>query len=605
MDVEPQAEALVPEGFQVRMYRSIRDSGFVPIFPLTALVGRPESGKTSLLRALQGLDPALPLPYSRDEDWPRHERVQPDQEQVVCAVTFRLGESCRERLVGEGAVAAETQGVRLGRTYGGATVVEAWSGEPVERGRANGTPGEAAPEALVAFLRERLPPFLFADPDSLVPKGIAPEDLADPRDRGGESGVPALARLLAAVGLGPEELRGELTQLRVRRAGEQLRELMVRRGVAQDLALDLRRGRVELLLRAGPGRRLSVDKLARVERYRLTLDLRFAAAIEAGGPAPILLLDAPGRVFRRGTRPQMGVMLETYVGAGSTVLYTARLPFDLDLQHSEQVLVLTPAHHGLSVVCPGHEVRDNLAVRAALGMTGRPSFRIAEVNLVVEGATDVWIIGALDQLLLRSGEPALPPGMNLTSVGGSYEVAAVTAFLGRQGLVAIGLVDSDEAGAMAEGEFERTLRSAAPKERVEILRLGLAAGLETTRPTIEDLFPAEFYLAVAREVCGAESGRAIARVERAIRARSEPEQNLVHLLAGAFDAERLRFPKARIAKALEGRVAAMSSVADLPRGMAPRVRRLMEAIRAAAERQGPPASVGDDCDEAASDGGEP
>lgn len=592
MDSTAQSQALLPEGFQVWMYRSIQDSGFVPIFPLTALVGSPESGKTSLLRALQGLDPAHAAPYSREHDWPRHERGQPKLEQVVCAASFRFGSELLEQLTREGMAEAQMRGVRIGRTYGGASLVEMWSGEVSEGNRGIGEAFEAAPAELAAILRQHLPTFLFADPESLLPTGLFPGDLAAASETGAEPGVFALAQLLSEVGLGPKELQEKLTVQRVRAASDRLRELLSRRGFAQDLSLELRHGRIDLFLRARSGERQAIDQLRRADRFRMTLDLRYVAASGGGRGQPVLLLDAPGRAFRKEPQQRMQAMLESYVSAGATVLYTARLPFDIDLQYPEQVLVLTPAQNNTRVAFPGRDVHEDLAVRAALGMTGRPSFRIAELNLVVEGATDVWIIGALDALFRRSGELALPPEMNLMSVGGSNEVAAVTAFLGRQGLVAIGLVDSDEAGSRAEVEFERALRLDRRESRVEILQLGPAAGLETESATIEDLFPTEFFLDIVSEVCGSGAERALARVVRGNQARPEPKNSLVRRLAAAFGADGRRFPKARVAKALEGKLALMSRVEELPHGMVPSVRRLMAAIRAASNRHCDPVSPG-------------
>ena len=590
METSAQPQALLPEGFQVWMYRSIQDSGFVPIFPLTALVGSPESGKTSLLRALQGLDPALAAPYSRDRDWPRHERGQPRLDQVVCAASFRFADELLEQLLRDRLVEPDTLGARLGRTYGGETLVELWSGEARAGNRGAGDAFHNAPAKLAAIVHKHLPAFLYAEPESMLPQGLFPGELAAASEAGDESGVLALAQLLSEVGLGPEELQEKLTAPRVRAISDRLREYLSQRGFAQDLSLELRHGRIDLFLRTRSGERLAVDQLRRADRFRLTLDLRYVAASASGRAQPILLLDAPGRAFRKEPQRRLEAMLEGYVGAGATVLYTARLPFDIDLQYPEQVLVLSPAQDGTCVACPGRDVHEDLAVRAALGMTGRPSFRIAELNLVVEGATDVWIVGALDALFRRSGELALPPDMNLMSVGGSNEVAAVTAFLGRQGLVAIGLVDSDEAGDRAELEFERALRLDRRVSRVEILQLGLAAGLETESATIEDLFPAEFFLAIAREVCGASADRAIARVARGNQARPEPKNSLVRRLSAAFDADGRRFPKARVAKALEGKLALMSTVEDLPDGMAPSVRRLMAAIRSASDRHCVPVS---------------
>ena len=48
--------------FRVTMYKGIKDSRWVDVNDLTVLVGKNESGKTSLLKALHKLNPYVPDP---------------------------------------------------------------------------------------------------------------------------------------------------------------------------------------------------------------------------------------------------------------------------------------------------------------------------------------------------------------------------------------------------------------------------------------------------------------------------------------------------------------------------------------------------------------
>src|SRR5690349_728314 len=58
------------KSFQVQNYRSVNDSGPIEVRQRTSLVGRNESGKTSLLKALESLNPSgrklAPLTYVKD-----------------------------------------------------------------------------------------------------------------------------------------------------------------------------------------------------------------------------------------------------------------------------------------------------------------------------------------------------------------------------------------------------------------------------------------------------------------------------------------------------------------------------------------------------------
>lgn len=52
-----------PIRFRVRNFRNIEDSGWIRLERVTAFVGRNNSGKTSLLKALHKFNPATPEPY--------------------------------------------------------------------------------------------------------------------------------------------------------------------------------------------------------------------------------------------------------------------------------------------------------------------------------------------------------------------------------------------------------------------------------------------------------------------------------------------------------------------------------------------------------------
>src|SRR5262245_10645350 len=81
-------------GFQVQMYRCVMDSTWIPVTPLTVLVGKNESGKTAILKALHKLNPFHPEPYHLRE-WPRGHRGTRSPEQVVCTAEFELSARAR------------------------------------------------------------------------------------------------------------------------------------------------------------------------------------------------------------------------------------------------------------------------------------------------------------------------------------------------------------------------------------------------------------------------------------------------------------------------------------------------------------------------------
>ncbi len=109
-----------PVSFRVTKYRNIQDSGEVALDEhLTCLVGKNQSGKTSLLKALHKFNPHEPEPYDLRRDWPRGQRRSKDESQVVCAVKFRLAREDVDVLSGLTDVALPGDVVEISKDYAG------------------------------------------------------------------------------------------------------------------------------------------------------------------------------------------------------------------------------------------------------------------------------------------------------------------------------------------------------------------------------------------------------------------------------------------------------------------------------------------------------
>src|SRR3970282_933340 len=79
--------------FRVRNFRNIDDSGWIPLERVTAFVGRNESGKTALLKALHKFNPATPEPYSAQREFPRDRYTREFKnpgDWPVCSVAFEI-----------------------------------------------------------------------------------------------------------------------------------------------------------------------------------------------------------------------------------------------------------------------------------------------------------------------------------------------------------------------------------------------------------------------------------------------------------------------------------------------------------------------------------
>jgi hypothetical protein len=525
---------------------------------------------------LRTLDPGLGAPLSSERDWPYGSRQPCTPEHVVCSALLRFEEAEQAELEAQGALAPDLRGLRIDRTYEGTRRVYPWNGESAGEALL-GQEGGPETSELDSLLAERFPRFLFAEHDSLLPGSLSGDVLADPIPGSEELGVAALSRLLQQAGLTPAELREGVSSRRLFAAEQALRDRLATRSLCAGLSLQSDRGRLVVHVEHG-GVAVPSERLPRRRRYQLTLELRIVDALENSKRHVMLLLDGPARSFRRDERALMRRMLDDYVSRGLGVIYTSRLPFQVELQHSEQVLVLAPSREGAMVEAGLHDPARTLSVRAALGMTGRTSFTVNDLNLVVEGTSDARILRTLDELLRGCEEAGLPEDLTLTSAQGAEEVAAVSTFLARQGLGVIALFDSDSAGLKGSQHLLESARERPYMERLEVLHLGPAAGLDLETAAIEDLFPEEFYMRVARSVCGRETERLVSRVS------DLSDGNPAARLSRAFEASGRRFPKGRVMHQLEAKLEAVETLEDLPPGMLERVRHLMESIRVAADR---------------------
>lgn len=111
------------ESFRVRNYRSINDSGDIHVSRITALLGRNESGKSNLLRALHSLNPIEGFSGLKPiKDFPRHRRLEECSDNTpVLTTTWVLDADDKDALLEELPRATEVTRVTIGRSYQGSS----------------------------------------------------------------------------------------------------------------------------------------------------------------------------------------------------------------------------------------------------------------------------------------------------------------------------------------------------------------------------------------------------------------------------------------------------------------------------------------------------
>jgi len=118
------------KSFRVLNYRSINDSGEIDVSRITALLGRNESGKSNLLRALESLNPADGFgPLNPIKDFPRHRKLSECNDWTeVIRTTWELTDKEQAALTAIWPRAKGVKTVSVGRRYEGKS---RWVGIPV------------------------------------------------------------------------------------------------------------------------------------------------------------------------------------------------------------------------------------------------------------------------------------------------------------------------------------------------------------------------------------------------------------------------------------------------------------------------------------------
>ena len=561
---------MILKSVRIREYKNIRDSGAVDIHHgITCLVGKNESGKSSLLEAMYRLNPSTtghPETFAALRDYPRR-RYGQDRERVpeTCPITatFELEEKdvrAVEEVHASGILASRR--ITVSRNYDNETrwhfecdeaTVRAASPPPVreeasaassetrsdrcvlggERREASGTDTiRDLPGSVRRILEERLPRFLYFDEYSVISGRLSLARLQCAEERSlepGERSALALLRLakvdVSNFGAGEYEARKAALEAAANGlTDEVLRYWTQNPHLCVELDIDLD-GRGE------PGAPF-IDIRIRNQRHRITLNFNersqgftwffsFLATLSEvrRSDRAILLLDEPGLGLHAAAQRDLLRFIEEGLAPSHQVIYSTHSPFMIAATALERVRTVEDRDGAGS--CVSHAFFDHsrdtrLPLQASLGSELIHSLPVGADTLFVEGPSDHVFLTVLSTHLERQGRSSLDSRWTVVPVGGLSGVCAFAALLETRPNVAI-IAD------LQDGE-ERIAVSTAGREilaREGVIRLTEITGTEEAG--IEDLFAEEFYVGLvnrshaatveAFEVRGV--GRIVERIESA------------------------------------------------------------------------------------------
>ena len=116
--------------FRIQDYRSIQDSGWVDIDDIAVIVGKNESGKTSLLKALWKLNPFHDVDYNIDREFPSGRRKEKSPDKIVVTARFTLSAEEQEKLAAVHESAKGVNEIEVQRNYKGTRLYSFFPSQP-------------------------------------------------------------------------------------------------------------------------------------------------------------------------------------------------------------------------------------------------------------------------------------------------------------------------------------------------------------------------------------------------------------------------------------------------------------------------------------------
>lgn len=676
------------KAFRVQKFRNIENSGKVELLdPLTCVVGKNQAGKSALLRALHKFNPHHHAPYDMRSEWPRGQRTNRNEKQVVCEVHFTLSTEESEKL---GEIAGQELNIAdvvVTRDYAGNFGIQ-FPEDPTLF-------PEAVHPGLIDAICQNLPKPTEPVGDDFRAKAIKCTREAKQYAKEGRFKELTRVRTRHAVALKKEITEGDiepqwsnenqfieeyttdLKKVRAKLIAERTQQQKAKEYVVSQLptfiymddykrfqgranleALNERRNNYKLELSEEDETFLMILKLSGLDLDQLieqgesrdpnvihdrqidlqdaattltksvadrwdqnqyqvqfradgqvffteieetkkhigmipleeqskgfqwffSFDLHFMHDSEGTFEGCVLLLDEPGLHLHPGGQKDLLERLDAYARK-NTLIYTTHLPFLVDLREPKRIKVIKQTERGAIVSDDfgGTQTDERLTFQAALGMSANQSYLVSKRNLLVEGVHDYWIITELSNIFDRQDRACLPEDVLITAAGGASEIVPTATFMIGQDLKVVALFDSDSAGKGAEDKLRKKWLTRYKDARAVTLLLGDALGMPEKKATIEDLFPAAYYMKKVRESHELKLKSKGLTTDAITVSGSGP---ILPRLQQSFDKLGVDFNKGSAAKLIRRDLIRCKSIEKLPRGVAENSEALLTALRVAFE----------------------
>lgn len=530
---------------RVRNFRSIDDSGEIEIGDRTALVGRNESGKTNVLRALESLNPVGGIKALSDvKDFPRHRKLSEWTPQTpVLETTWEMTDGEMAELAALFPIDANEKSVLITRTFEAKQDV-------TFQGAA--TISADIHEKAKALVLGKLPVFIYVDE---YPELNGHQDIAayiQTKQTNPVSFTEAdrnFEKLVKVADLNPEELHAHLNQdhdrrqLLTNRASAVITRKL--REIWKDTQLKVRFNLDERhfdTLISDPSNvydvEINLDDRSRGFKWFFSFYVTFAADTD-GGPAEnaILLLDEPGLFLH--AVAQHDLLAHFASDYKNQILYTTHSPFMVPREIASVRTVSISQEHGTTVTNdPTGDSKTLFPIQQALGYDLTQTLFIGTKNLVVEGVTDYWYLQTISEYLAEAAGTGLARDITITPGGGAHKVTYMVALLSAQNLHVVVLLDWEQGARTAAEEM---IKSKLIRQENVVFIAGSFGAQQPSEADIEDLLDPAHYGALVN----ASYAKELANVHLSLNANIP---RVVKRYEDAFKAAGLEFNKTRPAK---------------------------------------------------------
>jgi len=230
-------------------------------------------------------------------------------------------------------------------------------------------------------------------------------------------------------------------------------------------------------------------------RWFLGFYVNFSARTKEDLTGAVLLLDEPG-IFLHLRQQTKFLQLLDVLARSNQIIYSTQLPKMVPVAKLHRLRFLVPddeAVHTVTVKSKlqafGSKADVTQPVRAQLGMGIAESISLGNVNVVVEGLIDPYLLDTMSVFCREADKPSLADDVTLFATGGSgKKMLPHVATLVGDPVKGVVLLDDDKAGHAAQREIKKVFGDLVPTLRV------VEGGSTPSGKEIEDIVSRTYYL---------------------------------------------------------------------------------------------------------------